>query len=203
MSSSGALRLRRAQSLATYPNRPIRTGTLAGTSLPPRLPRPFCERFFLFQTSALLSPRAGPYCFLKRKCPSKTFGFGSIKLTIPCARRMADMSAPALLERLVTHIFSLSLRRPTESSSLGPAVSRRGFEPNLLPRLGPTANGVSSSLVRLPHFRWAPSSDGALFFTRIRQSRSSQPSLPPGRAAAKGPGEGRAVATLRSASFFA
>jgi len=34
---------------------------------------------------------------------------------------MADMSVAALLERLDAHIYSLSLRSPTESSSLGPA----------------------------------------------------------------------------------
>jgi hypothetical protein len=189
--------------LRYVPEPPYTDGDVGGHFSPSSLAASLLREVLPLSNFGPALPSSRALLFSEAECPSKTFGFGSIKLTIPCARRMADMSAPALLERLVTHIFSLSLRRPTESSSLGPAVSRRGFEPNLLPRLGPTANGVSSSLVRLPHFRWAPSSDGALFFTRIRQSRSSQPSLPLGRAAAKGPGEGRAVATLRSASFFA
>ena len=77
---------------------------------------------------------------------------------------MADMSVTALLERGDTHIFSLSLRCRPESSSLGPAMSRHraSVEPSSLDEAR-QADGVSSSLVRLPHFHKAPSSDGAFF----------------------------------------
>jgi len=78
---------------------------------------------------------------------------------------MADMSALALWESLPNRIFSLSLRRRTESSSLGPASLRHGSNAESS-SLGwthwQTANPPPSPVCH--HFRRAPSSDGALFF---------------------------------------
>ena len=78
----------------------------------------------------------------------ETFAFWSKTLTYTCTRCIADMSVATLPERLDAHIFSLSLRSPAESSSLGPAglptrtkdrTSSLGLGPNgrrrfLLPR---------------------------------------------------------------------
>ena len=133
--------------------------------LPPRRPAfPPCTGFAWCKTSAPLSPRAGPYCLR----PTHAFpsAIGSGRLTLP--------ALSAWLAYILTHCGNgpgaaytvLSMRRRAEPSSLGPAKSRHGFEPNLLPRPYPTANGVSSSLVRLPHFHKAPSSDGASFFPK-------------------------------------
>ena len=87
---------------------------------------------------------------------------------LPCARRMADMSVPSLLERLGTHIFGRSMRRRTASSSRGPVFPDTGFEPNLLPwfrskrqtAFPPPSSGCH-------HFHKAPSSDGASFFVLL------------------------------------
>jgi len=93
---------------------------------------------------------------------------------------MADMSAPALLEMLVEHIFGVSMRRRTASSSRGPVFPDTGFEPNLLPWFGSkrqTAFPPPSSGCH--HFHKAPSSDGASFFAPhlpsnpVRDRRSS------------------------------
>ena len=95
---------------------------------------------------------------------SKTFCFGSNILTFPCTRRMADMSAPTLRIGRATSIYSVSLRRrPNPPPSV---LHLPTLDCSRTSSLGvnPTANGVSSSLVRLPHFHKAPSSDGASFF---------------------------------------
>ena len=81
---------------------------------------------------------------------------------------MADMSAPALWESLANSIFGLSLRRRTESSSLGPASLRHGSNAESS-SLGwthwQTANPPPSPVCH--HFRRAPSSDGAPFFALL------------------------------------
>ena len=146
-------------------------------------PASLLREVFLFQTLALLSPRAGPYCFpVSSKCSSKTFGFGSIRLTLPCIRRMADMSAPALLESLSIDIFNLSLRRRTASSSRGPAFPRHEFEPN--PPPSARLNGKRRFLLPRP---FAPLSMGSILgwspFFSIRPPRTAvgTPLAPPGR----------------------
>ena len=138
--------------------------TPAGTSPSSPAGVPSLHGLCRCKTSAPLSPRAGPYCLR----PTHAFpsAIGSGRLTLP--------ALSAWLAYILTHCGNgpgaaytvLSMRRRAEPSSLGPAKSRRGFEPNLLPRPYPTANGVSSSLVRLPHFHRAPSSDGAPFFPK-------------------------------------
>ena len=67
---------------------------------------------------------------------------------LPCARRMADMSVPALLESLPAYIFNLSLRRRTASSSRGPVFPRHEFEPN--PPPSASLNGKRRFLLPRP-----------------------------------------------------
>ena len=96
---------------------------------------------------------------------------GSIRLTFPRAQRMAGTQVGALLEGRGTIIFSLVDETPHRTllpRSRRPPT-RIAAEPSSL-GLDPTANGVSSSLVRLPHFHKAPSSDGASFFRAFHPS---------------------------------
>jgi hypothetical protein len=79
---------------------------------------------------------------------SKTFSFGSNTLTFLCATCMADMSVTALRKGVDIRIFSWSMRRSLLSSSQEPSISRHGFKPNLLPRLGP--NGKRRFLLPRP-----------------------------------------------------
>lgn len=83
-------------------------------------------------------------------------------LRFPCTQCMADIPAYRLRKRAGASIYALSLRRRLNLLPRS-AVSRHRIRLNLLPRPRSTANGVPSSLVRLPHFHRAPSSDGALF----------------------------------------
>jgi hypothetical protein len=120
----------------------------------------------------------GPVQYFGPALPSSgALLFGAIAACAVITERSNSLTIPALSAWLAytsTHCGNglgaaytvLSMRRRTEPSSLGPADNRHGSNRILLPRLGPMANGVSSSLVRLPHFHKAPSSDGASFFPK-------------------------------------
>ena len=122
-------------------------------------------------------------------------------LTHPCTLRMAVMYPAALLKRRSGIILvPVDVTWPV-SSSLGFMTATTGsklLSSSLEP--GPPANGVSSSLVHLPHFDYglcpiiqAPSSDGAFFFAPVAAGRqiaenawlafrtSVCPGPPPGR----------------------
>jgi len=116
---------------------------------------------------ALPSSRALLFEIAPEKASQNVFNWVK-QADLPCARRMADMSVPSLLERLGTHIFGRSMRRRTASSSRGPVSPDTGFEPNLLPwfrskrqtAFPPPSSGCH-------HFHKAPSSDGASFFVPL------------------------------------
>lgn len=138
-------------------------------------------------TSAPLSPRAEPYFFppCKLSTPaafsiaaggfqrsvhlseqrSRARDRRSAFLTHPCIRCMAPMTLPALLDGPEIIIFVLVDVTRFLSSSLGPRLRHRTELLSSSLELGPPANGVSSSLVHLPHFRFGlcPDLSGPIF----------------------------------------
>ena len=87
--------------------------------------------------------------------PSRAMHFCGSAPDLPCMERIADMSGRVLLTKRSKIIFRLSLviALPNPPPSV-PAYGDTGPNRILLPRLGPPADGESSSLVHLPHFRF-------------------------------------------------